>query len=98
VSIVVLQYVAPFAYKLPASLTGSQGYAITGPTGGSVDFDVRKNNSSIGTISFASGANTPTFTFASLVSFAAGDRLTIHSPSNLRTMADVSVTLNGTKG
>jgi hypothetical protein len=97
ISIMVLQYVAPFAFHLPISLTGSSGYAVTAPSGGSVDYDLRKNGVSIGTISFASGSNTPTFTFSSATAFAAGDRLSIHSPANVRSMADVSVTLNGTE-
>lgn len=80
-------------YTLPINLAGSQAYARTAPSGGSVIFDIQKNDVSIGSITFADGSNTATFTFASAVSFTASDRLTILSPANLQSMADITFSL-----
>ena len=78
---VLLQLVASRPFTLPADLTDSQGYAGTAPTA-QADLDVRKNSASIGTITFAAAASTATFTFASEVAFAAGDRLTLLAPGS----------------
>lgn len=83
------------AVKLPASLTGSVWKAGTAATGSSA-FDIRKNGSSIGTITFAAAGTTATFTFASAVSFASGDVLTILAPGTQdATLADLRGTLAG---
>jgi hypothetical protein len=93
----LLQLVAPRAFTLPAGLTGSQGYAGTAPTA-VADLDLRKNGASIGTITFAAAANTATFSFASEVAFAAGDRLTVIAPGTQdASLADISITFKGTR-
>lgn len=95
---IVLRFVAPRAFTLPAALTGSQviaGDAATATT----DFDVQKNGSTIGTVSFASSGSTATFTFASAVSFAAADVLSVIAPATPdATLADISMTFAGTRG
>lgn len=90
-------YVVTRAFSLPASLTGSATYAETVGVTSPTDFDVQKNNSSIGTISFAAASHTATFTFASGVSFAAGDRLALVAPAALHSLAGISITLKGAR-
>ena len=93
----LLQLVASRAFTLPADLTGSQGYAGTAPTA-QADLDIQKNGASIGTITFAAAASTATFSFASEVAFAAGDRLTVLAPgSQDASLADISITFKGTR-
>jgi hypothetical protein len=94
---VLLQFVASRAFTLPADLTDSQGYAGTAPTA-QADLDVRKNGASIGTITFVAAASTATFTFASEVAFAAGDRFVVIAPgSQDASLADISITFKGTR-
>lgn len=93
----LLRFVATRAFTLPASLTGSQVKAATAATAAK-DFDVQKNGGSIGTISFAASGATATFTFASAVTFSAGDVLAIIAPASAdATLADISFTLAGAR-
>lgn len=91
-------YVATRPFDLPTSLTGSQTYAGTAAAAtAGVTFTLQKNGSPIGTVAFAAAASTATFTFASPVSFAAGDRLSVLAPADLDTIEEVSITLKGTR-
>lgn len=80
----------------PQNLTDSQAYAGLTATANAT-IDIRKNGSSIGTVNFASGSNTGTFTFATAQSFASGDVLAFvaQNPADL-TLGDISLTLKGT--
>lgn len=94
----LLRFVAPRAFTLPAALTGSQvkaGIAATAAT----DFDVQRNGVSVGTISFAASGDSASFTFAVPVSFSAGDVLSVIAPSTAdSTLADISFTFAGIRG
>lgn len=68
------------ASSLPASLTNSRAGAQVAATAATV-FKIFKGATEIGSINFAIGATTATFTFTSLVSFVAGDLLTIQAPA-----------------
>lgn len=94
----VFEHVCATPFSLPASLTGSQAYART-TSSSNMAWGIYKNLSLVGTVTFATGSATGTFSFASLQSFAAGDRLTIisNSASESNTLANVSITLKGTK-
>lgn len=94
----IMQFVTPRAITIPASAAGSHAYVGTAATA-TADFDIQKNGLSAGTLSFAIGANTGTFTVASDVSLAAGDRLSIVAPSPQdATLADLSITIAATRG
>ena len=85
------------AVTFPSGLSGSQAICQVAPSG-SVTLQINKNGVSIGTVNFAAGATTGTFTFSSSVTFAAGDRLTITAPSPQDgTFATVGITLKGTR-
>ena len=91
--------VAVRAFSIPINATGSRAHADTPPASGELDkvFDIHKNGGSIGSVTFASLANTGTFTFASAVSFAAGDRLAIinltnPSPTEETAIANIAIT------
>ena len=91
------RFIAGRAITLPTSLTGSYAKAAVAATA-TTDFDITKNGSSVGTISFAAAATTATFTFASPVSLAVGDILAIIAPASPdATCADISITLVGTR-
>ena len=92
----LITYVVNTAFDLPAGLTGSNAYAEVGSTVAAT-FDVKKNGgSSLGTINFAIGASVATFTFSTLTSFVAGDRLQVVNQATAdTTLADVSITLRG---
>lgn len=95
---VIARWVATRDFTFPSGLTGSQAYADTAPADGAKDFDVQKNGASVGTVSFALGSNTATFSMASATSFVAGDRLAFVAPATADSaLADIAITLKGTK-
>lgn len=80
------------AFTLPTSLTDSKFAVGTNPAA-SMTFTFLKNGSSIGTVSFST-SGVPTVTFASDVSFAAGDVLGVNAQASQdSTGADISITL-----
>jgi hypothetical protein len=91
----IYQKVMTRACSLDDQFVGSEAFAGTAPSGGSVIYNVQKNGSTIGTITFASTATTATFaTTGSVVeTLAIGDRISIDTPGDLRTMADISFNL-----
>lgn len=92
---IVMRFVSPRAFTLPASLTGSYAKAAVAATA-STDFDIQKNGSSIGTLNFAISGTVGTWTFASLTSFAAGDILSVVAPTTPdASLADISITFAG---
>lgn len=83
------------AVTLPASLTGSSADAGTAATASTV-FTLKQNTTGIGTITFAAGATTGTFSFTSAVTFAAGDTFEIDAPATAdTTLADIAFTFKG---
>ena len=89
--------IIPRAITLPASLTGSYASSIVAATGATT-LTIAKNGSSIGTVNFGAGSASATFTFASAVSFVAGNILTLTNQSTAdATLAGVSVTLAATR-
>jgi len=94
---VMLRYPFPRAVTFPSGLTNSRGVAGAAATGAKV-IDLRKNNVSFGSINFAAGATTATFTMASATSFASGDVLTAIAPASAdATLADLGISLAGTR-
>lgn len=92
----VLRIEATRDFTLPASLTGSQASAGVASSG-NVSFDIKKNGSSIGSVNFNTSAS-GTFTFTTATSFTAGDLLEIVAPATADgTLADVSISLKGTR-
>lgn len=91
----IYQKVISLACALDDQFVGSQAYAVTAPSGGAVVFNVQKNGSTIGTISFADASNTATFatTGSAVETLAIGDRISIDTPGNLQSMADISFNL-----
>jgi hypothetical protein len=81
---------------LPAGLTGSEASCKTAPTG-AVTITIKQNGTSIGTINFAGGATTGTFTFASLVTLNPGDVLDFVMGSADTTFAGLFFTIAGTR-
>lgn len=92
----LLRMVMPVAVEFAATLPGTYGRALVAPTADTT-LTIKKNGSSIGTLVFEAGSPTTVLiTFASTVTFAAGDLLQITSPGSPdATLADVSITLLG---
>jgi hypothetical protein len=102
----VLKFIFARAATLPQNLTGSYWDAEDGATL-STDFTLKKRTwagveTTIGSVNFAAGGNgarqTATFTFASAVSFAAGDALLVYAPGSAdATLSDITGVFAGTR-
>lgn len=90
--------------KLPRAIAFASNYAGSttadadvAATGSSV-FTIKKNGSSVGTVTYAPSGTTGTFASSGAVSFAAGDVLTITAPSSQdATLSGIAICLKGTK-
>jgi hypothetical protein len=91
----IVQFVSGRTVTFPAGLTNSQGYAAVVPTA-STTFTINANGTDVGTMVFAAGSNTATFTASSSFSLSPGQVLTVTAPASAdATIASVSVTLLG---
>ena len=96
-NLVVQRYVFAVTVMFAAGLTGSQGTAGVAATAATT-YSIRKNGSNTGTMAFAAGATTATFTMASATTFMAGDVLTIVAPASPdATLANLAWTLVGSQ-
>jgi len=92
---VVLLFVAPRSFRIPANAAGSRLKAGTAATGTSV-FSIRKNGSEVLTATVAASGTTATFS-GSQTDVAAGDVLKIVAPNTTdATLADIAITLVAT--
>jgi hypothetical protein len=95
----VLRVPVARAVSFAANFAGSYGKASAAATG-SAAFDVQKNGSSIGTITFAAAGSSATFATSggAAQTLAAGDVLSIIAPGTAdATLADVGFVLAGTR-
>lgn len=84
------------AFSLPSGLSGSYFYCGVAVTG-STTVTIKKNGSSIGTATIASGTS-GIFTFSSTIAFAIGDVLSLHGPATAdASAADFSIGLKGAR-
>lgn len=92
----LMTFVVNEGFDLPSGLTGSNAYVEVVPTAAAT-FTISKNGGgSLGTVNFALGANVATFTFTTLTSFSAGDRLQVVNQGTAdATLADISMTFRG---
>lgn len=92
-----MTFTAVRAIDFADDFAGSKGHVSVNPTA-TASFDVKKNGSTVGSISISTGG---VFTFATTgttVSLAIGDRISIHTPSPQdATLANVSIVLLGTR-
>ena len=90
--------VATRRFTVADALAGSQAYATGGANGGIVVYDVERNGTKIGDITFANTTGAAAAgTFATVAAqeyiFAVGDRLEIVSPANIQSMTDIAFNL-----
>ncbi|MFP3554248.1 hypothetical protein SB861_26605 [Paraburkholderia sp. SIMBA_049] len=89
--------VVPRVVVFPSGLTGSYASSVGAATA-SATLTLARNGSNIGTVNFAAGATSGTFTFGSPVATAAGDVLTLTNQATAdATLGNISVTLTGTR-
>lgn len=93
----VMRVVAVRSFLLPANLPLSEAFANTAPSGGSAVYNLAKNGTNFGTLTFASGSQQGVFASGSDTSFAAGDTLSVVSTATMNGIADVSITFACTK-
>ncbi|MBK8208656.1 MAG: hypothetical protein IPK78_00595 [Rhodospirillales bacterium] len=92
---VVLLFVAPRPFRIPANAAGSRLKAGTAATGTAV-FSIQKNGAQFLTATVAVSATTATFA-GSQTDFAAGDVLRIVAPATAdASLADIAITLAAT--
>jgi putative tail protein len=97
-SLVLQRYVFAAAVTFPAGFAGSQGTAETAATA-TATFEIQQNGTNIGTMVFAAGATTATFTMAAATTFNAGDVLTLVAPAVPdATLANLAWTFIGAMG
>jgi hypothetical protein len=90
------RYIFATPVTFPAGFAGSYGSAATAATS-TAAFSIQQNGAAIGTMTFAAGAATASFTMTSATGFAAGDVLTIAAPATPdATLANLAWTLSGT--
>jgi hypothetical protein len=96
-NLVVQRYVFAGTVMFPAGLTGSQGTAGVAATA-TTSYSIKKNGANVGTMVFAAGATTATFSMASATTFMAGDILTVVAPASPdATLANLAWTLVGSQ-
>jgi hypothetical protein len=78
---VLQRFVFARGVNFPTGLSGSYGSAGTAPSTTAVAIAVQKNGVQVGTMNFAVGATTATFTMASATSFSASDVLSLVMPA-----------------
>ncbi|MHB9836854.1 hypothetical protein Q8F57_018635 [Paraburkholderia terrae] len=89
--------VVPRVVVFPSGLTGSYASSVGAATA-SATLTLARNGANIGTVNFALGATSATFTFGSAVTTAAGDVLTLTNQATAdATLGNISVTLTGTR-
>jgi WD40 repeat protein len=92
----IVQFVAPRTFTLPAGLTGSFCKAGVAAAGAH-SYTISKNGASIGTMNFAAGAASATLSFASVVTFVAGDIIAVAGPATADTaLSNLSFTIAAT--
>lgn len=91
VSVIWFRHIVARPLKLPVGAVGSQASVITNPSS-VVTFDLQKNGVSVGSLAISTGG-VPTFTVASAVSFAVGDRFDVVAPGDLYTLAGLALTI-----
>src|SRR5216683_6648187 len=92
---VIERYIFATPVTFPAGLAGSYGIAGTAATA-AASFAIQKNGAAVGTMAFAAGTATASFTMAAATAYAAGDVLTIVAPAAPDpTLANLAWTLSG---
>lgn len=81
------------AVTMPADLTDSKATLKVGPSA-TLTFNIKHNNTVVGSVSFAAAAVVGTFTFADEVDVAVGDTVTVMKPSAVDSDArELSITI-----
>ena len=94
-SVLIARFTAVESFSIPSGAAGSYGTFGTAPTGGSVVIDLKKNGTSFGSLTFSASATTGVFSVGTTTSFVAGDNIDFVAPSDLRTAANLSVSMLG---
>jgi hypothetical protein len=97
-SAVVFQYVATRAHGFPINFAGSQAVLGIAATASTV-LTIKKNGTTVGTITFGVSGTVGTFAAAAITELAAGDVLSITGPASAdSTAANIAINLQSTRG
>ena len=92
VNAVVLNFVAPRSFAIPAGMAGSRARASVNATATTV-FTIKKNGVDVGTLTFTAANANGVFAMAAQTAFVAGDLLTMVAPATAdTTLADIAYT------
>lgn len=92
---VLFKRLTSIGFTLPVGLTGSAATLDVAPTN-AISFAVKKNGVTVGTVEFAAGATTATFTMIAATSFGGGDVVSIVAPASAdATASGFTLTLVG---
>ena len=83
-------------FTLPVALQGSIFTFGTAPSASTV-LTIQQNGTTIGTVTWSASATYGTASFLSQITFAAGDLITIVTPSTLNGAANLAMTLSGNR-
>ena len=95
-SAIILRFVAVRAFTIAANFTGSVAKCAAAPTA-TTTLTIKKNGTSIGTVSFAGAATSGTFSTQAASTFASGDILTVENQATAdTTWGNAEITLAAT--
>jgi len=94
--VTLARVIFPRTTIFPSGLSGSYAKSEVAATA-STTFTITKNNASVGTFNWAAAATSATFTMASQTTFNAGDVMEVVAPAADATLADLTVTLVGSR-
>lgn len=96
-SLILWRAVYPLAVTIPAGMSGSRAVARVAATAETI-FNVRKNGSNFGTITFAAAGTVGTVAAALATAFVAGDVIDVVAPASPDdTLADIAIMLCGSR-
>lgn len=91
----LVRVIAPRVFSLAANFAGCYAYCTTTATASAV-FNLLKNGANVGTVTFAVGATSGTFSATAGVTFNAGDQFVIQAPETIdSTLSDLAFTMSG---
>jgi hypothetical protein len=92
---IIMKAISVRKFTIASNFSGSLAYCTIAATGNPV-FSILKNGVSVGTITFAAGATTGSFSATGVLTFNAGDVIYVTAPASAdATLSDIAITFAG---